>query len=265
MTANWTPARLGDLTGKRIMVTGATNGVGLGTARALTRAGAHVIMAVRNTELGAQRAKEIGGSTSIIKVDLADLSSVHAFADALDGDVDILINNAGMLTQDARRNRRRVREDDRHEPARALRVDEPDLPQGALADHQRGIARASKRQAPARRYASAHRQVDDDGFLRALQARGDAMGTRTGSQAARREFACRQPTHASRLGRLEPVERLRQAGAGRRRQSGTQGGQCGRQRYRRRRRVDPVLHQRTDPTGQLHRLRRSVRACRVRW
>lgn len=99
MTAEWTPARLGDLTGKRIIVTGATNGVGLGTARALTRAGAHVIMAVRNTELGAQRAKEIGGSTSIAKVDLADLSSVHAFADALDGDVDILINNAGMLTQ----------------------------------------------------------------------------------------------------------------------------------------------------------------------
>ncbi len=99
MTTKWTPARLGDLTGKRIIVTGATNGVGLGTARALTRAGAHVIMAVRNTELGAQRAKEIGGSTSISKVDLADLSSVHAFADSLDGDVDILINNAGLLTQ----------------------------------------------------------------------------------------------------------------------------------------------------------------------
>jgi NAD(P)-dependent dehydrogenase (short-subunit alcohol dehydrogenase family) len=99
VTTHWTPARLGDLTGKRIIVTGATNGVGLGTARALTRAGAHVIMAVRNTELGAQRAKEIGGSTSIAKVDLADLSSVRAFADALDGDVDILINNAGGLTQ----------------------------------------------------------------------------------------------------------------------------------------------------------------------
>jgi NAD(P)-dependent dehydrogenase (short-subunit alcohol dehydrogenase family) len=99
VTTHWTPARLGDLTGKRIIVTGATNGVGLGTARALTRAGAHVIMAVRNTELGAQRAKEIGGSTSIAKIDLADLSSVRAFAAALDGDVDILINNAGLLTQ----------------------------------------------------------------------------------------------------------------------------------------------------------------------
>lgn len=98
MTTPWAPARLGDLTGKRIVVTGATNGVGLGTARALAKAGAHVIMAVRNTELGAQRAREIGGSTAIAKVDLADLSSVRAFADALDGEVDILINNAGMLT-----------------------------------------------------------------------------------------------------------------------------------------------------------------------
>ena len=98
VTIPWTPSRLGDLTGKRIIVTGATNGVGLGTARALTKAGAHVIMAVRNTELGAQRAAEIGGSTSVVKLDLADLSSVRAFPGLLDGDVDILINNAGALT-----------------------------------------------------------------------------------------------------------------------------------------------------------------------
>ncbi len=98
VTIPWTPSRLGDLTGKRIIVTGATNGVGLGTARALTNAGAHVILAVRNTELGAQRAAEIGGSTSVVKLDLADLSSVRAFPGLIDGDVDILINNAGALT-----------------------------------------------------------------------------------------------------------------------------------------------------------------------
>ena len=265
MTAQWTPARLGDLTGKRIVVTGATNGVGLGTARALTRAGAHVIMAVRNTELGAQRAKEIGGSTSIIKVDLADQSSVHAFADALDGDVDILINNAGLLTQEREETVDGFEKTLGTNLLGPVRVDESDLPRGALADHQRRIARAPKRQAAARRHASAHRQVDDDGCLRAVEARGDAVGTRTGSQAASREFACRHPTHASRLGRLEPVQRLRQAVAGRRRQGGQEGGQCGRQRHRRRRRVDAVLHQRADPAGQLHRLRRSARACRVRW
>jgi len=98
VAAPWTPGRLGDLTGKRVIVTGATNGVGLGTTRALARAGAHVILAVRNTELGAQRAAEVGGSTSVVKLDLADLSSVRAFPDRIDGDVDILVNNAGTLT-----------------------------------------------------------------------------------------------------------------------------------------------------------------------
>lgn len=98
MTSPWTPARLGDLTGKRIIVTGATNGVGLGTAQALTKAGAHVVLAVRNTDLGKQRAAEMGGSTSVVKLDLSDLASVRAFPDQLDGELDILINNAGTLT-----------------------------------------------------------------------------------------------------------------------------------------------------------------------
>jgi NAD(P)-dependent dehydrogenase (short-subunit alcohol dehydrogenase family) len=104
VTLPWTPSRLGNLTGKRIVVTGATNGVGLGTTRALAQAGAHVILAVRNTDLGEQRAAEIsaisrvGGSTSVVKLDLADLSSVRAFPGLIDGEVDILINNAGTLT-----------------------------------------------------------------------------------------------------------------------------------------------------------------------
>ncbi len=101
MTLPWTPERLGDLSGKRVIVTGATNGVGLGTARALAKAGAHVILAVRNTELGAQRATEIsamGGATSVARLDLADLSSVRAFPALIDEPVDILINNAGALT-----------------------------------------------------------------------------------------------------------------------------------------------------------------------
>jgi NAD(P)-dependent dehydrogenase (short-subunit alcohol dehydrogenase family) len=99
MTSPWSPERLGNLTGKRIIVTGATSGVGLGTAHALARAGAHVILAVRNTELGAQRAAEIGGSTEVARVDLADLASVRAFPGLFDGDVDILINNAGAVVQ----------------------------------------------------------------------------------------------------------------------------------------------------------------------
>ena len=99
VSAPWTPSRLGDLTGKRIVVTGATNGVGLATARALARAGAEVILAVRNTGLGQHRATEIGGATSVVKLDLADMSSVRALPGLIDGDIDILINNAGAVTQ----------------------------------------------------------------------------------------------------------------------------------------------------------------------
>ena len=99
MTAAWSPSRLGTLTGKRVVVTGATNGVGLATAAALAAAGAHVVMAVRDTDLGRRRAAEIGGSTSVVGLDLADLNSVRTFPDRIDGDVDILINNAGTLTE----------------------------------------------------------------------------------------------------------------------------------------------------------------------
>lgn len=99
MTSQWSPTRLGNLTGKRIIVTGATNGVGLATARTLAQAGAHVILAVRNLELGAQRAAEMGGSTEVVKLDLADQSSVRAFPGLFDGDVDVLINNAGLVAQ----------------------------------------------------------------------------------------------------------------------------------------------------------------------
>jgi NAD(P)-dependent dehydrogenase (short-subunit alcohol dehydrogenase family) len=98
VTLPWTPSRLGNLSGKRVIVTGATNGVGLGTSRALAKAGAHVILAVRNTELGEQRAAAMGGSTTVVKLDLADLSSVRAFPALIDEPVDILINNAGALT-----------------------------------------------------------------------------------------------------------------------------------------------------------------------
>lgn len=85
------------MSGKRIVVTGATNGVGLATARALAGAGAQVILAVRNLELGAQRAAEMGGDTEVVKLDLADQASVRAFSGLFEGPVDVLVNNAGVV------------------------------------------------------------------------------------------------------------------------------------------------------------------------
>ena len=168
MTTQWSPSRLGNLSGKRIIVTGATNGVGLGTARLLAQAGAHVILAVRNTQLGAQRAAEIGGSTSVAKLDLADLSSVRAFPDQFDGDVDILINNAGAVVQ------HRTDTVDGFEMTMGTNFLGPFaltnliFGAGALADHQRRIRRAQVGDITPGRHAPALAQVDGVSGVRAF-------------------------------------------------------------------------------------------------
>ncbi|MYR07334.1 SDR family NAD(P)-dependent oxidoreductase [Gordonia sp. SID5947] len=95
--------RLTALAGRRAVVTGATNGLGMATARALAQAGLRVVLAARNVELGEQRAREFGGDCEVLPLDLADLASVRAFADALDGPIDYLINNAGVFPHQHRR------------------------------------------------------------------------------------------------------------------------------------------------------------------
>lgn len=92
---------LASLVGTRAVVTGATHGLGMATARALARAGASVLIAARDTDLGDQRAREFGGDCSVARLDLADLSSVREFAAAVDGPIDFLINNAGMFPHQA--------------------------------------------------------------------------------------------------------------------------------------------------------------------
>ena len=91
-----------DLSGKRAIVTGASSGIGVETARALAGAGAAVTLAVRNTEAGEQVAAEIGegtgnGAVTVGALDLGDLSSVGAFVAAWTGPLDILVNNAGVM------------------------------------------------------------------------------------------------------------------------------------------------------------------------
>ncbi len=91
-----------DLTGKRAIVTGGASGIGVETARALASAGAEVTLAVRRTEVGEDVARDIRASTGNSKVraeplDLSDLRSVRAFADAWTGHLHILVNNAGVM------------------------------------------------------------------------------------------------------------------------------------------------------------------------
>src|SRR6266545_6151683 len=93
----WTAADLPDLTERTAIVTGANSGIGRVAARELARAGAHVILAVRSTDKGEAAAASMPGEVEVRRLDLADLASVRDFADGVKGDVDLLINNAGVM------------------------------------------------------------------------------------------------------------------------------------------------------------------------
>jgi NAD(P)-dependent dehydrogenase (short-subunit alcohol dehydrogenase family) len=96
-SAKWTAQDLPDLQGRTFVVTGANSGIGLAAARELGRAGAHVVLAVRDVAKGHAAAASIEGHPEVRELDLADLASVRAFADAWDGDLDVLVNNAGVM------------------------------------------------------------------------------------------------------------------------------------------------------------------------
>lgn len=78
------------------MVTGASSGLGLETAKALASAGAEVVLAVRNPEKGRAAAATMRGAVEVQRLDVADQASVREFADGV-GPVDVLVNNAGVL------------------------------------------------------------------------------------------------------------------------------------------------------------------------
>ncbi|TYL55508.1 SDR family NAD(P)-dependent oxidoreductase [Nocardioides sp. BGMRC 2183] len=91
-----------DLTSVRAVVTGATSGIGVETARALAVTGAHVTLAVRRAEPGRDIARTISETTGSDRIavghlDLADLGTVRSFAETYDGAVDLLVNNAGIM------------------------------------------------------------------------------------------------------------------------------------------------------------------------
>ena len=91
-----------DLSGKRAMVTGASSGIGVETARALAGAGAEVTLAVRDAEAGERVAADITAATGteavrVGRIELADPASVAAFVATWDGPLHILVNNAGVM------------------------------------------------------------------------------------------------------------------------------------------------------------------------
>jgi NAD(P)-dependent dehydrogenase (short-subunit alcohol dehydrogenase family) len=93
----WTADDLPRQDGRTFVVTGANSGIGLAAARELARAGGRVVLAVRDPARGEQAAATIAGDAEVRRLDLADLASVHAYADAWDAPIDVLVNNAGVM------------------------------------------------------------------------------------------------------------------------------------------------------------------------
>ncbi|MER6443073.1 SDR family NAD(P)-dependent oxidoreductase [Streptomyces sp. NPDC001185] len=94
---SWTANDLPDLTDRTVVITGAGRGLGLITARELARAGAHVVMGVRDIHKARRAVAGLAGTYDIRPLDVSDLTSVRAFSDSWTGDIDILINNAGVM------------------------------------------------------------------------------------------------------------------------------------------------------------------------
>jgi NAD(P)-dependent dehydrogenase (short-subunit alcohol dehydrogenase family) len=102
---------LPDLFGRRAVVTGASDGIGLGVATRLAAAGADVVMPVRNARKGEAAVARIRqanprANVSLRELDLSSLASVAALAEHLHEEgrpISLLVNNAGVMTPPARR------------------------------------------------------------------------------------------------------------------------------------------------------------------
>ncbi len=107
----WTADDLPDLTGRTVLVTGATSGLGEASTVALAVRGAHVVLATRSAERTAAlmdriRARRPHASLEHLPVDLADLGSVERAADMLADRIDrldVLLANAGVMATPLRR------------------------------------------------------------------------------------------------------------------------------------------------------------------
>ncbi|CAA7037439.1 unnamed protein product [Microthlaspi erraticum] len=94
-----------DGTGLTAIVTGASSGIGVETARVLALRGVHVVMAVRNTGSGAKVKQDIvnqvpGAKLDVMELDLSSMDSVKKFASDFKSaglPLNLLINNAGIM------------------------------------------------------------------------------------------------------------------------------------------------------------------------
>jgi NAD(P)-dependent dehydrogenase (short-subunit alcohol dehydrogenase family) len=100
---SWSPAELPDLSGRSAVVTGGNSGVGWHSAKALAAHGCQVMLACRDTDRAAAAAERIqaahpGADVEIARLDLASMASVREFSESRVETIDILINNAGVMS-----------------------------------------------------------------------------------------------------------------------------------------------------------------------
>jgi NAD(P)-dependent dehydrogenase (short-subunit alcohol dehydrogenase family) len=101
----WTAEGMPSQAGKVVVVTGANSGLGYEVARAMSAKGARIVLACRNVPSGEAAADRLraeipGAELDVLRLDLADLSSVRAFASAFGerhSKLDALCNNAGVM------------------------------------------------------------------------------------------------------------------------------------------------------------------------
>jgi len=96
------------LDGKKVLITGASSGLGFATAVELARRGAHVIMAVRSgIPFKGEEVKSLSGSKKVdmIHMDLSNLESLESFVEELKEKfdlIDIIVCNAAMVAKNSR-------------------------------------------------------------------------------------------------------------------------------------------------------------------
>ncbi len=105
----WTAARLPRLDGRVVVVTGANSGIGWQTARELAGHGASVVLACRNIERGKQavdriRAEHAEADVEVAELDLSDIASIRDFGEGWDRPLNLLVDNAGVMTPPRRTN-----------------------------------------------------------------------------------------------------------------------------------------------------------------
>jgi len=108
---HWTTADMPDQSERVAVVTGANSGLGYHVALALAMAGANVLLACRNIAMAESAVASIrkvvpAASVRLMRLDLADLASVEAFANNFRSEndrLDLLVNNAGLMAVDESR------------------------------------------------------------------------------------------------------------------------------------------------------------------